>query len=195
MTSPALVLASSSPARRERLATLGLTFTHASPDIDETPIANETPHQLVARLARQKAEALSSTHPDALIIGSDQVCIQDGASVGKPGSFERAFEQLSRSAGKRLTFLTGLVVLDTRTDEVHSAVEAYHVTFRALSSREITHYLQRETPYACAGSFKMEGLGITLFERLEGDDPNTLIGLPLIRLCKMLKAAGLDPLG
>lgn len=195
MPSPSLVLASRSPARRERLSTLGIAFTCASPDIDESPLPGEPPAQLVERLAIAKAHALAGSGSNALIIGSDQVCVMEGQPIGKPGSFEQARAQLAHSSGRTISFMTGIALLDTRTHHVQSAVEHYHVTFRSLTDNDIEQYLTREMPYECAGSFKMEGLGITLFEQLEGHDPNTLIGLPLIRLCAMLRAAGLDPLG
>lgn len=195
MPRPTLILASRSPARRERLSTLGIKFSCVSPDIDESPLSGESPEDLAARLAIDKARALMTHERNALVIGSDQVCVVNGLAIGKPGTFEKAHAQLMHCAGHRISFMTGLALLDTRDGSIQHAVEHYHAHFRQLSAQEIDQYLRKESPYECAGSFKMEGLGITLFEKLEGDDPNTLIGLPLIRLCAMLRAAGLDPLG
>lgn len=183
-----LVLASTSPYRRELLARLGVEFTTARPDVDETPLPGEAPEALVARLARAKAQAVAAAHPEALVIGSDQVAVLDGAILGKPGSHERAREQLLRASGREVRFLTGLALCDGERCAVE--VEPYGVVFRTLSEGQIERYLRREQPYDCAGSFKSEGLGIVLFERLEGEDPNALIGLPLIRLVRMLEAAG-----
>ncbi|WP_177419999.1 Maf family protein [endosymbiont of Lamellibrachia barhami] len=190
-----LVLGSTSPFRRELLNRLGIAFETASPEIDETPVPDEAPEALVTRLARLKAEAVRESWPNALIIGSDQVATIDGEILGKPGSHERAVEQLSKAAGKRVTFSTGLCLLNSRTGNTQVCCEPFHVYFRQLEQQAIEHYLQREQPYNCAGSFKSEGLGITLFEKMEGDDPNSLIGLPLIRLVDMLANEGWDILG
>ncbi|MBL3589690.1 MAG: septum formation inhibitor Maf [gamma proteobacterium endosymbiont of Lamellibrachia anaximandri] len=190
-----LVLGSTSPFRRELLNRLGIAFETASPEIDESPVPGEAPEALVTRLARLKAEAVRESWPDALIIGSDQVATIDGEILGKPGSHERAVEQLSKAAGKRVTFSTGLCLLNSRTGNTQICCEPFHVYFRQLGQQAIEHYLQREQPYNCAGSFKSEGLGITLFEKMEGDDPNSLIGLPLIRLVDMLANEGWDILG
>ncbi|MBL3599341.1 MAG: septum formation inhibitor Maf [gamma proteobacterium endosymbiont of Lamellibrachia anaximandri] len=190
-----LVLGSTSPFRRELLNRLGIAFETASPEIDETPVPGEAPEVLVTRLARLKAEAVRESWPNALIIGSDQVATIDGEILGKPGSHERAVEQLSKAAGKRVTFSTGLCLLNSRTGNTQVCCEPFHVYFRQLEQQAIEHYLQREQPYNCAGSFKSEGLGITLFEKMEGDDPNSLIGLPLIRLVDMLANEGWDILG
>ncbi|MET0050226.1 MAG: Maf family nucleotide pyrophosphatase [Candidatus Thiodiazotropha sp.] len=191
-THPPLVLASSSPYRRELLSRLGVEFSTTSPDIDETRKEQEHADELVVRLAVEKAKAVAESHPDALIIGSDQVATLQGRILGKPGNHERAVEQLKSASGHRVTFSTGLCVYNSRTGELQSRCEHFHVHFRNLQAYEIEHYLRKEQPYQCAGSFKSEGLGICLFERLEGDDPNTLIGLPLIRLIEMLRCEGLD---
>lgn len=191
----ALVLASSSHWRRQLLDRLGLPYVCASPDIDETPRPDESPEALVHRLALSKASRLAQDYPSHLIIGSDQVAVFEGEILGKPGSEAKARETLTRFSGQRVHFLTGLALLDTAQGTHTVCHEQYDVVFRRLSEREITNYVAREQPLDSAGSFRMEGLGITLFDKLEGDDPNTLIGLPLIRLCQMLRDAGLDPLG
>lgn len=182
-----LVLASTSPYRKELLARLQLAFVTDNPQVDETPQAGETPAQLVARLAEAKARAVGQRHAGALIIGSDQVAVNGETIVGKPGDHTRATEQLRQAAGKRITFLTGLALFNSTTGQCQVAVEPFTVVFRALSDGQIENYLRREQPYNCAGSFKSEGLGIALFQRMEGDDPNALIGLPLIRLIEMLE--------
>lgn len=185
-----LLLASSSPYRRELLQRLGLPFEWAAPAIDETAVAGESPEELTQRLALAKARALAHSHPAHLIIGSDQVLLLDGEPVSKPGSHAAAVNQLRRSSGRTLRFSTGLCLLNTRTDSYQICAEPFEVVFRQLTEAQIEGYLQREQPYDCAGSFKMEGLGITLFHALRGDDPNSLIGLPLIRLCDMLAHEG-----
>ncbi|MGQ7246990.1 Maf family protein [Halomonas sp. V046] len=191
---PALVLASSSPWRRDLLSRLGLPFTWASPEIDETRHADEAPSALVHRLALAKAERLCTDHPAHLIIGSDQVAVFGDRVLGKPLTAAKARATLRAFSGQRVSFLTGLALIDTARQTHRVCHERYDVVFRRLSDAEIHAYVEREQPLDCAGSFRMEGLGITLFERLEGDDPNTLIGLPLIRLCQMLREAGMDPL-
>lgn len=187
-----LILGSSSPFRAELLAKLGLAFTTASPDIDESPLANEPAEQLVRRLSEQKASAISQHHTDALIIGSDQVAILDGQILGKPGNHDNAVKQLVMASGKTVLFQTGLALLNSQSGQIHSLVEPFEVSFKTLSLAQIEFYLQQEQPYQCAGSFKSEGFGISLFSRLRGDDPNSLIGLPLIRLIELLKAEGID---
>lgn len=189
-----IVLASSSPWRRDLLARLGLPFTCASPDIDERPLADERPGALVHRLALAKAQRLADDFRQHLIIGSDQVAVFADQTLGKPHSEQQARDQLRSFSGQRVRFLTGLALIDTRRSSHRVTHEHYDVIFRQLSDAEIEAYVAREQPLDCAGSFRMEGLGITLFERLEGDDPNTLIGLPLIRLCQWLREAGVDPL-
>ncbi|GGY70532.1 Maf-like protein [Cellvibrio zantedeschiae] len=189
-----ILLASSSIYRRELLARLGLAFEYASPDIDESPLANETPDELVARLSIAKAKALSAKYSQHLIIGSDQVAVLNNRITGKPHSYERAFEQLRAASGKKVIFKTGLCLLNARTGKSQISVEEFEVCFRELKDEQIHHYLTYEQPYDCAGSFKCEGLGIALFKELKGNDPNILIGLPLIRLVDMLTKAGIDPL-
>lgn len=187
---PALVLASSSPYRRILLEKLGLPFIAASPDVDETPLTSEAPAALVARLADAKAKALAAHYPQHLIIGSDQVAHLNGRILGKPGTFDGARRQLRDCSGRRVEFLTGLCVFDSGSGVARTIVEPFAVHFRRLSEGQIDRYLQLEQPFDCAGSFKAEGLGIALFERLEGDDPNALVGLPLIRLVGLLAEAG-----
>ncbi|MCG7601935.1 Maf family nucleotide pyrophosphatase [Halomonas sp. McH1-25] len=190
-----LVLASGSRWRRQLLDRLQIPYTWASPDIDETPLPGEAPEALVRRLALAKAERLAEDYPQHLIIGSDQVAVFDDVILGKPGNAPTAREQLRRFSGQRVRFLTGLALIDTSRAMHRVCHESYTVLFRQLSEQEIDRYVALERPFECAGSFRMEGLGIALFARLEGDDPNILIGLPLIRLCQLLREAGLDPLG
>jgi septum formation protein len=189
-----LILASSSPYRREVLSRLGVEFSSVSPDIDESPRDGESPQALVARLAESKAQAVAESHPKGLIIGSDQVATLDGIILGKPGNHERAVEQLTLASGRRITFHTGLCLLNSETGESQVRCEPFSVEFRDLSGEEIENYLRKEQPYNCAGAFKSEGLGICLFKRMEGDDPASLIGLPLIQLVDMLRNEGLDVL-
>lgn len=190
-----LVLASTSPFRRELLGKLGLEFSTAAPDVDETPQPGESARALVKRLAEAKARAVATEHPDALIIGSDQVAVLEEQILGKPGGHARATQQLAAASGKAVTFLTGLCLFNSAANRAQTIVEPFNVRFRDLTKMQIENYLRREQPYNCAGSFKSEGLGIALFHRLEGDDPNALIGLPLIRLTEMLQAEGVDVLG
>ncbi|GHE22570.1 Maf family protein [Halomonas urumqiensis] len=190
-----LVLASGSRWRRQLLDRLAIPYTWQSPDIDETPHPGEPPEALVHRLALSKAERLTASHPDHLIIGSDQVALFDGRILGKPGDETTARANLASFSGNRVRFLTGLALIDSANSRHWVCHERYDVVFRRLDDSEIANYVAREQPLDSAGSFRMEGLGITLFEKLEGDDPNTLIGLPLIRLCALLREAGLDPLG
>lgn len=190
---PTLVLASSSPWRREVLDKLGLPYRTRHPDIDETPLTAESPTELVSRLSEEKARAVADIYPDALIIGSDQVAVLDNTIIGKPHTHDRAIEQLRAASGRSLTFLTGLTLLNSATGRTQTEVIPFHVHFRTLDDSLIERYLEHEQPYNCAGSFKSEGAGIVLFERLEGDDPNTLIGLPLIRLVRMLESEGVTP--
>ncbi len=190
----ALILGSSSPFRAEILGKLNLPFSTASPDIDETPYEGESPIALVERLSRQKAMAIAESHPDALIIGSDQVAVIGNQILGKPGDHQTARQQLAMSSGKTVRFLTGLALYNAQDGKMQSLVAPFDVTFRMLNEDDIEHYLLAEQPYNCSGSFKSEGLGICLFERLNGDDPNTLIGLPLIQLTKLLKNVGIDVL-
>ena len=191
-TSPPLVLASTSPFRKTLLAKLGLAFSTIAPSIDESPQPGESPQQLVMRLSLQKAQAVEKACPDALVIGSDQVACIDETIVGKPGDRRGAIEQLKAASGRRVNFFTGLSLLNTLTGRKQTLCEPFTVHFRALQLDQIERYLDAEEPYNCAGSFKSEGLGIALFERLQGDDPNSLIGLPLIRLIEMLQAEGIQ---
>jgi MAF protein len=190
-----LVLASSSPYRRALLERLACPFVIDVPDIDEAPLPAETPAALVVRLSQEKARAVAARHPDALIIGSDQVALFGSTILTKPGSPERAIEQLTLMRGATAHFLTGICVHNSRTNRDRAAIEQYAVTFRSLSDAAIARYVERDRPFDCAGGFRSEGLGIALFERLEGDDPTSLIGLPLIRLVTMLAAEGVDVLG
>lgn len=187
-----LVLASTSPFRKAILEKLDLPFETDSPQTDETPLTDESPAQLVQRLAVAKAHAVADKHPDSLIIGSDQVAVIDNTILGKPGDHETAMKQLRFASGKKVSFLTGLCLLNTESGNYQAEVVPFHVVFRDLNDSQIDHYLKKEQPYNCAGSFKSEALGICLFEKLEGDDPNTLIGLPLIRLVRMLEQEGFN---
>ncbi|MCL1067012.1 Maf family nucleotide pyrophosphatase [Shewanella olleyana] len=209
-----IILASTSVYRKQILEKLQLPFDCLSPDIDETPLADETASALVLRLAEQKARAgvalynnqaaensttnINTTNTNttnttntkersAVVIGSDQVAVIDGNIIGKPHTTEKAIKQLQQASGKAITFYTGLSVVHNQTMQAFSLVEPFTVHFRHLTLAEISHYVELEQPLYCAGSFKAEGLGIALFEKLEGDDPNTLIGLPLIKLIKLLK--------
>ncbi len=187
-TQPALILASTSPFRRELLERLRLPFATKNPAVNETPIAGESPEQTALRLSEAKARAVAARHPDALIIGSDQVACLDGQVFGKPGNHERAVTQLQQMRGRTVNFYTGLCLYNSRTGRTQVQGIPTLVTFRQLSDGEIERYLRAETPYNCAGSAKAEGLGISLIAKMEGDDPNALIGLPLIALCDMLRA-------
>ncbi|WP_318377639.1 nucleoside triphosphate pyrophosphatase [Enterobacter sp.] len=189
-----LVLASTSPYRRALLEKIGVPFECAAPGVDETPKAGETPRQLVLRLAQAKAQSLAERYPAHLIIGSDQVCVLDGEITGKPLTEENAYRQLMKARGSIVTFYTGLALYNSATGHLQTECEPFDVHFRHLSEQEIGDYLRKERPLNCAGSFKSEGLGITLFERLEGRDPNTLVGLPLIALCQMLRRENSNPL-
>ncbi len=193
MTLP-LVLASGSRYRAALLKQLQLEFSQASPDIDETPLSGETAEDYVNRLAAEKARALSAVYPSHWIIGSDQTCLLDGKITGKPGTSKKALEQLRSVQGKRVTFLTGLCLYNSQTGAQYQMVEPFHVHFRTLTDEELGHYINIEQPLDCAGSFKVEGLGINLFSALEGRDANSLIGLPLIGLCDLMRQAGLNPL-
>lgn len=183
-----LVLASTSTFRKQLLEKLHLKFSTDKPNIDETPLTGESAVELVERLAIEKAQAVCFAYPNALIIGSDQVCVNNGEILGKPGDFDHAFKQLKAASGKCITFYTGLALVNSKTGHIQSLVEPFSVQFRKLTDAMIRHYLEKEQPYNCAGSFKSEGYGIALFDALEGKDPNSLIGLPLIALIKMLEA-------
>lgn len=188
-TTPEIVLASSSAYRAELLHRLGISFSRHSPDIDESPKPGETPHDLALRLANEKAAAIALLHPKALVIGSDQVASLDGKLLGKPGTAEHACQQLAACSGKTVSFYTGLCLIGPEGTD--SLVDIYTVTFRQLCPEQVQRYVEKELPLDCAGSFKMEGLGISLFEKLEGSDPNTLIGLPLIQLTTLLNKRGI----
>lgn len=189
-----LLLASTSPWRRMLLEKLSVPFECAAPEVDETPLPGESARQLVVRLAQAKAQALASRYPHHLIIGSDQVCVLDGEITGKPHTEENAHRQLRQASGTIVTFYTGLALYNSANGQLQTECEPFDVHFRHLSDREIEGYIRKENPLQCAGSFKSEGLGITLFERLEGRDPNSLVGLPLIALCQMLRREGFNPL-
>ena len=189
-----LLLASTSPWRRMLLEKLTLPFECAAPEVDETPQPGESARQLVVRLAQAKAQALASRFPQHLIKGSDQVCVLDGDITGKPHTEENAYRQLRKASGTIVTFYTGLALYNSANGHLQTECEPFDVHFRHLSDQEIEASIRKEIPLQCAGSFKSEGLGITLFERLEGRDPNSLVGLPLIALCQMLRREGFNPL-
>lgn len=189
-----LVLASTSPFRQQLLEKLSLPFTTQSPICDETPLPSESPQDLVLRLAQIKAESCSVTQ-SSLVIGSDQVCVIGGEIVGKPLSRDQAIQQLLSQSGKSIDFYTGLAVFNSQTGQTLSKLDTFRVHFRQLSQAQIEYYVDVEQPFYCAGSFKSEGLGIALFERLEGKDPNTLVGLPLIDLVDILEKHGCKVLG
>lgn len=186
-STPELILASSSPFRKMLLERLMVPFATANPDIDESAKAGESPVQLVERLAIEKAQAVSQQYPGSLIIGSDQVALHGKEIVGKPHTHARAVQQLRTASGKQIKLYTGLALLNSASGRIQSEVVPYTVHFKTLSEEIIESYLRREQPYNCAGSVRSEGLGIALLERFEGDDPNALIGLPLIRLVAMLE--------
>ena len=189
-----LILGSTSPYRRELLSRLRLPFDVVSPQVDETPLAGESPRALALRLAMAKARAVAALHPQAVVIGSDQVADLDGEPLGKPGTHVRATEQLRRMRGKTVVFQTAVAVVCIGTGFAQVELAQVNVTFRNLDDAEIERYLQAETPYDCAGSAKSEGLGIALLESIDSDDPSALVGLPLIRTCQMLRAAGVTVL-
>ena len=194
-TTPALLLASSSIYRRELLTRLQLPFICHSPDIDESQLPNETPRALVERLAVSKARALAQSYPEHIIIGSDQVAVLDQQIIGKPLHAEGAFKQLRAASGRSVTFLTALAIIDTRktnnTPKEQVDCVPFTVHFRTLSDAQILRYIDQEQPFDCAGSFKSEGLGVSLFQATEGTDATSLVGLPLIRLCDMLNNCGI----
>lgn len=191
---PPLILASTSRYRRELLARLHLPFEVQAPDVDETPQSGEAPAALALRLALAKAQAVARLHPTAVVIGSDQVADLDGTPIGKPGSHERAVEQLRAMRGRNVVFQTAVSVVQVSSGFAQTLLAPVTVHFRALSDAEIEFYLRTEQPYECAGSAKCETLGIALLERIESDDPTALIGLPLIRTSALLRAAGIDAL-
>jgi septum formation protein len=188
--SPKIVLASSSPYRKTLLERLCIPFETCSPDVDESPIPDESPEQLVIRLARLKADTVAKSCSDALIIGSDQVAVLGNTVLGKPETRANAIKQLQSMRGNTVIFLTGICLLNASTQNHQSDLVRYEVVFRDFDDAEIVRYLDRDEPYNCAGSFKSEQLGITLMRRMQGEDPTALIGLPLIRLAEMLRQEG-----
>ncbi|WP_288254078.1 Maf family nucleotide pyrophosphatase [uncultured Hydrogenophaga sp.] len=186
----AVVLGSTSRYRRELLQRLGLPFEVAAPEVDETPLPDETPAAIAQRLALAKARAVAERFPEAVVIGSDQVADLAGEPLGKPGTHERAVQQLHRMRGKTVVFQTALAVVCRASGFERQDIAPVRVVFRDLDDGEIERYLRIEQPYDCAGSAKSEGLGIALLERIDSDDPTALVGLPLIRTCQMLRAAG-----
>lgn len=186
-----LILASSSKYRKLQLQRFGISFDCESPEIDETALNNESPCELVGRLALKKAEAVSRQHPQSVVIGSDQIALFDGQIIGKPGNHHAALMQLKSFSGQVVEFLTAVSVLCRETGFSEQYTDCTRVCFRSLQDEEIERYLQQEKPYDCAGAFKAESLGIVLFERIISEDPTALIGLPLIRTAAMLRSAGL----
>ena len=194
MTPPALILASTSRYRRELLQRLRLTFEVVAPQVDEAPLPGETPAALAQRLALAKALAVAALRPAAVVIGSDQVADLDGQPIGKPHTHERAVAQLQSMRGRRVVFQTAVAVVRADRGYAQGLLAPVTVQFRNLSDAEIEHYLRTEQPYDCAGSAKCETLGIALLDAIDSDDPTALVGLPLIRTCRLLREAGLDPL-
>lgn len=192
MNSQPIILASTSIYRSQLLSTLQIPFKTASPDVDETPLMGETARQTSQRLSQLKAQAVAQQFPDALIIGSDQVALLEGEQLGKPMTHDNAVRQLRSMRGKTVDFFTAVSLLNSRTQEMQTALAETKVSFRDLSNDEIERYLHKEQPYHCAGSAKSEGLGIALIQSIQGDDPNALIGLPLIVLIDMLKKQGVN---
>lgn len=190
MNSQPLVLASTSIYRSQLLSVLQIPFLTDAPHVDETPLPNEDARQTSWRLSRLKAEAVAARHPEALIIGSDQVALLNGEQLGKPLTHDNAVRQLRGMRGKTVGFFTALSLLNARTGDMQTEVVETYVTFRQLSDQQIEDYLIKEQPYHCAGSAKSEGLGVALIQRIEGNDPNALIGLPLIALIDMLEKQG-----
>ena len=189
-----LILGSTSPYRRQLLERLHLPFDVVAPEVDETPLSNETPQQLASRLALSKAHAVAAQFPACVVIGSDQVAELDGQSLGKPGNHARATAQLQRMRGRTVIFQTAVAVVCQDTQFEQMDLAQVKVKFRELTDAEIEAYLLAETPYDCTGSAKSEGLGIALLESIDNDDPSALVGLPLIRTCRMIRAAGIKVL-
>lgn len=192
MKTQQIVLASGSAYRRELLSRLKLPFEIRIPGVDEAPLPGEVPEATAARLAKVKAQAVSGDFPEALIIGSDQVAVLEGVVLGKPHTHDNAFRQLRFMSGKTVTFHTALCLLNSRTGRLQERLVPYRVTMRPLTDAQIENYLLREQPYHCAGSAKTEGLGIALIAGMQGEDPNALIGLPLIALVDMLAGEGVQ---
>lgn len=187
-----IILGSTSPFRHMLMKKLGIDFSTAAPDIDETRLTDESAEKMVRRLSVEKAKEVAKTHRNVLIIGSDQCAVLNNKIMGKPSTHEKAVKQLQASSGNVVTYLTGLCLYDSVSGEYELDCIPFYVEFRQLSTSEINRYLYRDKPYGCAGSFKSEGLGITLFKKMQGDDPSSLIGLPLIRLCEMLRKKGVS---
>ena len=194
LSRPALILGSTSRYRSELLQRLHLPFDVMAPQVDETPLPGEAPAALALRLALAKARAVAQRHPTAVVIGADQVADLDGLPIGKPGNHERATAQLRQLSGRRAVFQTAVAVVRADKGFEQALLAPVAVQFRTLGDAEIEHYLRLEEPYDCAGSAKCETLGIALLAAIDSDDPTALIGLPLIRTCALLRAAGLDPL-
>lgn len=189
---PIIVLGSSSIYRKQMLEKLQLPFIQHAPDIDETSLEDETPPQMIERLSRLKAQAVAAEHPDKIVIASDQCATFNNQPVGKPHTHDKAVQQLQDFSGRQIEFYTGLAVIDPRDQSIHQTMDKTVVHFRELNQATIENYLLAEQPYQCAGSFKSEGLGITLFERIESKDPNALIGLPLIELTTLFAQMGIQ---
>ena len=187
---PTIILGSTSIFRKALLNKLNLSFVQDKPNIDETPIANEQPEAMVQRLAKQKAAVFTQKYPEHIIISSDQTAVFNNQALGKPLNREKAIEQLSNFSGNQVDFYTAMVVINTSTDEQYEHCDTTTVFFRELSEEVITHYIDIEQPFNCAGSFKSEGLGITLFKKIESQDPNALVGLPLIALTDIFYKMG-----
>lgn len=186
-----LILASSSTYRKQLLARLGVSFDCIAPDINEQILESETPEDYVLRLSREKAAKVGENRQKSIVIGSDQCAVCDQQIIGKPGSHDKAVQQLHSLAGKQVSFITGVTVFNTESGEMNTWADYYMIKFRSLQSSEIERYLETDQPYNCAGSFKSEGLGIALCESMHGDDPTALIGLPLIKVAHQLRAYGL----
>ena len=193
-STPPIVLASTSRYRRELLARLGLPFEVVSPQVDETALPNEAPPDTARRLAEAKARAVAGRFPKAIVIGSDQVAVLEGTTLGKPGNHANALRQLKAMRGKEVAFHTALCLCHAASGQAQTRVVPFYVRFRDYSDAQIERYLQREQPYDCAGSARCEGLGIALIAEMRGEDPNALIGLPLIALTEMLAAQGISVL-
>lgn len=187
-----IILASSSPFRKELLDRLHIPYDCISPEVDEELLENETANDHVKRLAQAKAQKIADDYPDSVVIGSDQCAVINDEILGKPGNFNNALKQLTAAQGQTAIFHTGLCVLHNNNNFCEIDNVLYHVAFRELTTKQITRYLKTEEPYNCAGSFKSEAYGISLFKSMEGSDPTALMGLPLIRLISMLEAAGVD---
>lgn len=190
-----LVLASESVYRKQLLQRLRVPFACMAPHLDETAEPEELPHQLATRLAREKAQVIAKQTQGAVIIGSDQVCACGADILGKPGNQQLAQQQLMACSGRAVMFFTALYVFDQRTEKAYNVMDTTEVVFRQLSTQEIQAYLRLDEPYDCAGSFKVEQLGVTLFNAVNSQDPTALIGLPLIQLGKILRRCGINPLG